>query len=191
MANVLTVVWFVIGFIVFHTALMLWTALMLPNPVERARQRVERKPAASFFIGLLFTVLSLVLATTLLGEGRPGGVQLLGWVLLSPMLISAVVGGAAFARMLGGRIQAQSSREVGLTALVGGAACTALSGWVPLVGWFAFFPLTGLIGMGAGLMGILSKREVAAAPEPEPAAPPAPAVPVGHPVYAEQFPQQG
>jgi hypothetical protein len=183
MANVLTAVWFVIGFIVFHTSLLVWTALMLPNPVERARQRVERKPVASFFTGALFAVATIVLATSFLKEGNPGPVQLMGWLLLSPMLVSAMVGGAAFAGILGRRIRSHANGEVTLTALVGGAACTALCGWMPVLGWFAFFPITGLISVGAGALGIISKRQVAVArePRPEPVAPPQASAPIIYP----------
>src|SRR4051812_19520347 len=54
MANVLSVVWSVIGSVVTLTSLLVWAALMMPGPVGRARLRLEAKPAASFFLGVLF-----------------------------------------------------------------------------------------------------------------------------------------
>ena len=103
MGNVLAVVWTVVGFVVFHTAMLVWAALMLPNPVERARQRVEKQAGRHFFLGAVVAALNVSLGVAFLQGG--GGLQLLGWILMSPVLISAVIGGAAFARLLAARIQ--------------------------------------------------------------------------------------
>lgn len=191
MANVLTVVWFVIGCVVFHTAILVWAALMLPNPVERARQRVERRPYPSFFLGLLFFGASLLVGVTMLSAGRHGLVQLLGWIVMGPMLASAVVGAAGFAKLVSSRIRPQMKSEAPLPALVAGSLCVALPGWLPVIGWFVFLPLTGLISVGAGLMAILSKREVAVLPAPVTAWPSAAQYPqseftIPAPAYTEQ-----
>src|SRR3982750_2005326 len=54
MANVLSVIWFIIGTVVTLASLLVWPALMMPGPVRRARLRLEAKPVASFFLGVLF-----------------------------------------------------------------------------------------------------------------------------------------
>src|SRR5688572_10794095 len=62
MANVLGVVWFVVAFVIAQTSMMVWTALVLPNPVARARRRIEAAPRSTFFLGAAFWILTLVFA---------------------------------------------------------------------------------------------------------------------------------
>jgi hypothetical protein len=167
-ANVLTVVWIVIGYVVTNASLLIWAALMLPNPVERARQRLETKPVASFFLGMLFWAVTAVFSGAMLQNNTPGPVKLLGWLLAGPMLAGSVIGGAAFARLLAGRIQPRTSNGSPIQALVGGALCTTMAALVPVIGWFVFLPLAGFMSIGAGMLGVFSKREVAAERQPAP-----------------------
>lgn len=186
MANVLTVVWFVILYVTAQTAIMVWASFMLPNPVERARQRAERKPVLHFFLGALFWAMTLVVITLFVKEGNPGPVQLIGWSLAGPMLAGSVVGGAAFAQLVAERIRSRAP-SVGLVpSVVGGALMTALAGLLPIIGWLVFLPITGFISVGAGMLGIFSKREVA-----KPVEQAVPATASSTIVYAEQSAQQG
>lgn len=175
MANVLTVVWFVIAYVVTSSALMVWTALMFPNPVERARQRAATKPVASFFIGAAIWGVSFLVAVSLL-QGKHALLQLLGWVSAAPALTASVVGGAGLARLLGERMQSQMKSEAPLPALIGGALCTTLAGLLPVVGWVVFFPVATFVAIGSGALGVVSKRRVAEPAVQPPFSPVAPAV---------------
>ena len=86
---------------------------------------------------------------------------------MSPVLISATIGGAVFARLLAARLQEKMKNEAPIPALVGGALCTALCGFLPIIGWFLFFPLTGFISVGAGFMALVSRKRVAEQPLPQ------------------------
>jgi hypothetical protein len=193
MANVLTVVWLVIAWVVMQTCIQVWTALMLPNPVERARQRLERKPVASLSLGVLFWGLTLLVGMALVKEGNPGGLQLFGWLVISPMLASSIIGGAAFAELVGSRIRPRMQSGSPMVALVGGALCTTLAGLLPVIGWVVFLPLIGFMSVGAGALGLFNKRRVAEQPERRPAQPEiiVSAVPMAPPVFPEQSAQQG
>jgi hypothetical protein len=171
MANVLTFVWLVIAYIVTSTALMVWIALMLPRPVEAARRRLETRPGRSFALGLLFWIVTMVFAMSLLKEGRGAHLQLLGWAVMAPGLASSVIGGAAFAELVAARIRPQLRSEAVLPALIGGALCTTLSGLLPLVGWVVFFPIVSLMAIGSGAAGILeARRATKRARQPQPVA---------------------
>lgn len=169
MANVLAIVWFVIGVVVSQTALLVWTALLLPGRVERARRRIETEPVRSFFRGLGVLVVTLVVAGALVRQGRPGPVQLLGWLLTGPMLAGWAAGAAAIARIAADRIRGASSPGApGFLPLLGGALCTVLGGLAPFVGWFVFGPLIGLISIGAGVPALFGReRREAPARAPE------------------------
>lgn len=158
MANVLTFVWIVIAYIVTSTSLMVWTALMLPKPVEAARHRLETRPGRSFVTGLLFWLVTIVVAMSFLKEGRGAHLQLLGWIFMAPALTASVVGGAAFAELVASRIRAQMRTEAPLPALIGGALCTTLSGLLPIIGWVVFFPIVSMMAIGSGAAGILGAR---------------------------------
>ena len=171
MANVLTVVWFLIAYVVTNTSILVWAALMLPNPVERARLKLERKPVASFFVGAAVWAVTIVVASALLKEGSAAPLQLLGWMTAGPMLASSVVGGAAFANVLAVRLRPQMKSDSPLLALLGGALCTTLSGLLPVVGWVVFLPLVGFMSVGAGVMGLFRLPRRARRPQPAPTEP--------------------
>ncbi len=158
MANVLTVVWFVIAYVVMNSAMQVWAGLMLPGPVERARERVERKPVACFFWGALILAVTAAVSLNLIAGGRPGPVQLLGWIVAGPMLAGSIVGGAAFSQLLAGRIQARQRTEAPMLALVGGALCTTLASLLPVIGWFVFIPVVGMISIGSGFPALFKRR---------------------------------
>jgi hypothetical protein len=166
MANVLTVVWFIIGWTAMQTGLMVWLALMLPQRVGRARERVETAPVRTFFVGAAFWIVTVLFAVNLIKQGRPGPVQLFGWLTAGPMLAASAIGGAAFAQIVSERIRERSPQTSPLAALAVGGLCTAISGLLPVIGWFVFLPIVGFMSVGAGLSALLRKKP---AQHPEPA----------------------
>ncbi|MFN3923103.1 MAG: hypothetical protein ACK4K6_05535, partial [Pseudarthrobacter sp.] len=169
MANVLTVVWFVIAYVAAQTSLMVWAALMFPDRVKRARERVETRPVASFFKGLLFWGVNLLLAFGIfIKEGNPGQIQLTGWLLLGPMLAGSVLGGAAFAEIVAERIRTRSGSDAVMPSLIGGALFTTLAGLMPVIGWFVFYPLVSLISVGAGFPALFREKKPRVVAQPVP-----------------------
>jgi hypothetical protein len=158
-ANVLTVVWIVIAYVVMNSAMQIWAGLMLPGPVERARERVERKPVKSLFWGALILGITAAVSLNMINGERPGPVQLLGWIVAGPMLAGSIIGGAAFSQLLARRIQAQMQNDSHIQALVGGALCTTLASLLPVIGWFVFLPVVGLISIGSGFPALFARRK--------------------------------
>lgn len=172
MGVVIGFVWLVIGYVLMQTGIQVWAALMLPNPVERARQRIMRQPYVSFFTGLAFWGVTMLFASALIRI--PGAGSLAGYALMAPMLAASIVGGAAFSRILAERIRKMQRNESEISALVGGALATTVATLLPVIGWFMFLPIVGWIGIGAGLLGIVSKKRVAEAPAAAPVSGPPP-----------------
>lgn len=196
MGFILGIVWSVIGYVLTQTSLLVWAGLMFPNPVERARARVLAKPVASAFSGLAIWAVTVFLAVAMLKEGNPGPLQLMGWLVLSPMLIASIIGLAGMAQVVSSRLQERSERIGRVSGLVGGAFCTTLAVFVPIIGWFVVAPVTAWIAVGAGVHALFV-RPRAAQPVPQtyqvaavPAAPPvqAFALPEAAPVNAEAAP---
>jgi hypothetical protein len=172
MGVVIGFVWLVIGYVLMQTGIQVWAALMLPNPVERARQRVLRQPTASFFVGLAFWVVSFTAGVFLIRI--PGAGSVIGYALMAPMLAASVIGGAAFSRILAERIKTKQRNESEISALIGGALATTVATLLPVIGWFMFLPLVGFIGIGAGALALVSRRRVAEDNVGVPAAVPTP-----------------
>lgn len=186
MANVLSVVWFVIGSVATLTAIWVWTCLMLPAPVERARRRLERQPVVCFFQGLLFVIVMLLVLTALVyirmrllmavdeslkglsfflgirsrGYFAPVLVQTAGLMMVGPVLAGLTVGSASVVQMLADRMRERRPAGSPLLMLCAGALATALSVFLPLIGWLVFAPVVGLMSVGAGIMGIFSRRRL-------------------------------
>jgi hypothetical protein len=166
MGFILGIVWSVIGYVLTQTSLLVWAALMFPNPVERARARVLAKPGLSAFTGLVIWGVTMLLAVALLKEGNPGPLQMMGWLVLSPMLIASIIGLAGISQVIAGRLQERSDRIGRVSGLVGGAFCTTLAFFVPVIGWFVLWPVAAWIGIGAGVHALFVKpKPVAAFPE--------------------------
>lgn len=175
MGFILGIVWSVIGYVLTQTSLLVWTGLMFPNPVERARARVLAKPVASALTGLVIWGVTVFLAIAMLKEGNPGPIQLMGWIVLSPMLIASIIGLAGVAQVVSSRLQERSERIGRVSGLVGGAFCTTLAAFVPIIGWFVVAPVTAWIAVGAGVHALFVRpKAVQPVPQPYqvPAAPP-------------------
>jgi hypothetical protein len=179
-AAVSATAYFVIGFIVLHSALLVWTAVVLPAPVDRARRQLETAPLRTLLWGLLALGLALALITVLLLIRLPcielvsdwlnrlsqilsvnrvaNDAQMLthaaGWMLLGPFWFAWICGGAAFAEICADRLQCRMDRPRRISALIAGAFCTSGGAFLPFVGWFLFFPAVGLLSLGAGLRGL-------------------------------------
>ncbi len=159
MGTVIGFVWLVIGTMLTTAALFIAAAVIIPNPVERARQRIEAMPLACFGLGLFVTLFSMFVFAVL-AAARAGGLQLLGWILMVPALAAAGVGGAGLSRIAAARIRGLTRSDSGMASLVSGALSVSVAGWTPIVGWFGFFPVMLFISAGAGIQAILSRREV-------------------------------
>jgi hypothetical protein len=184
MASVYSIAFSVVGIIAIHSCLLVWTALLLPRPVERARQRLESRPVTSLLMGLFSCLLTIGLVSAFL-LFRPQSVRgvaellefladnlhitrfynddwiitnLFVWLLAAPMMAGAIVGGAGFARLFAARAGALMRKDRPLLGLACGALCTSASYFMPIVGWFVFLPLVGLMSVGAGVGGMWGGR---------------------------------
>lgn len=173
MGYVLGLVWFVIGYVVSQTAVMVWASLMLPGPVSRAQTQMQGRPWATFFIGAALWGVTFLFVTVVTQAKGPA--QLIGWMMLAPFLASAAIGGGAVAQIVGERLRPLTKSDSEAVSLVGGALCTVLSGLVPLVGWALLFPIVSCISMGAGMVALVKGRKKAVE-APRPAEVPAPPV---------------
>jgi hypothetical protein len=186
MANVLSTVYFVIGVVVTHSCMLIWTALLLPRSVRRAQLQLHNRPIRSGVLGVVICIVTVLLFAALLSfrpymlrgvnhlleslsqrldVGRSYNdawvlANLLGWILTIPAFAAVIVGGAAFAQTFANRARTTMRTDSPLLALCFGAICTTSAYFVPFAGWFVFLPIVSMMSVGAGFVGIFSKADV-------------------------------
>lgn len=166
LADVFTVTFLILGFILALTGYWLLAAGLFPQMVEGAAERVGRRPVAMFGLGLV-TLLPLVIGGLKMVQlGSNGGLKLLGLLVMLVPLLGALFGSAGLALRVGrGLPSAQdgtsSWRPVWRGGLVLGV-CIIL----PALGTFLILPYTLLAGFGAWVAGAWSRRPVLATEAP-------------------------
>jgi hypothetical protein len=155
-----------VGLMVVLPAVWLLFGALWPSAVQRAQERIPRKPASTFFIGLgvslLFTILVGVLGQASLAPPALIVASFgLGWSLL---------GVSALARHVGTRLS--SPGDPAWKPHLRGGIVLALSFLVPFLGWMLVFPIAIVLGAGAATTAVFRRKpapEPAPAPRPEPA----------------------
>jgi hypothetical protein len=155
-----------VGLMVVLPAVWLLFGALWPSAVQRAQERIPRKPVSTFFIGLgvslLFTILVGVLGQASLAPPALIVASFgLGWSLL---------GVSALARHVGARLS--SPGDPAWKPHLRGGIVLALSFLVPFLGWMLVFPIAIVLGAGAATTAVFRRKpapEPAPAPRPEPA----------------------
>jgi hypothetical protein len=154
-----------VGLMVVLPAVWLLFGALWPSAVQRAQERIPRKPFSTFFIGLGVTLLFTILVGVL-GKASLAPPALivasfgLGWSLL---------GVSALARHVGSRLG--SPGDPAWKLHLRGGIVLALSFLVPFLGWMLVFPIAIVLGAGAATTAVFRRKpapEPAPAPRPEP-----------------------
>lgn len=155
-------------FLLFYLLL----AVALPKPVQACVDELTRRPATTFFMGLLTKLLLPLVMLILVATGI--GILVVPFV-MAALFFGALIGKVAFLEFLGLSVQ----RAVGLAAtakpaiaLLIGAAILTLLYMIPVVA-LVTFAITGLWGLGAAVTTAFGsmKREAPEKPTPPPASP--------------------
>jgi hypothetical protein len=150
----------VLGLAAALVGVIVGTALIFPRPVARARMVLEARPGRCFLIGVLLALLLGVPARALLHEAH-GLAKVAGWFLAFPHLtVLVAVGMTAMAQLLGERLRALSPELTPLAGLVRGGVILELALALPFFGWFLVAPVLGLTLLGAGALGVVSRKAI-------------------------------
>ena len=143
--------------------LLTLVTVLFPRIAGAAQRSAAAMPGRSLLLGvvnlLFFTALVVVL--TAAGERASSRSGVLEVLALAPALVLAAgmtVGLAAMSALIGDRMVPQRGP---ISQVVIGAAALVLAGLTPFLGWFLFFPVTALVGLGGVVIGLFSR-----APEP-------------------------
>jgi hypothetical protein len=154
MADVLTVTYSLIGALICLPALLVVLNLMMPNVTERIQTRLDKTPGKCFFLGVPVTAAFLlwiaITANTNIG------------LLRGSAFIAAVVGmglgtlgAAGLSRLLAERFSTLTKPNSKIMNLLRGAVVYELACVFPIVGWFLFAPVMGIMVIGAAVFGLI------------------------------------
>ena len=116
--------------------------------VERARITYATRPVGATLAGLLALV-PVALVFFAFARAHHPGVKLVTGALLMVPLVLALVGSAGLADKIGAGLASPVDEDQQWRRVLRGGAVLALLFVVPLLGWFAVFPLTLASGLGA------------------------------------------
>jgi hypothetical protein len=126
------------------------TALFRPV-VERAHRTYGERPVTATLVGLV-ALLPVAALFLIFAKAAHPGVKLLTGALLMVPLVLALIGSAGLADRIGAGLAAPVDATQPWCRVLRGGAVLGLLFVVPLLGWFAVFPLTLASGLGAVLL---------------------------------------
>ncbi len=151
-----------VGLMVVLPAVWLLFGALWPSAVQRAQERIPRRPTLTFFVGLGVSFL----LTAVVGILAQVGAAPVALVLSAFALGWSLVGVSALARHVGSRLA--SPGDPAWKPHLRGGIVLALSFLVPFLGWMLLFPIALILGAGATTMAVF-KRAPAPPPAPVPA----------------------
>ena len=154
MADVYTVTLTLIGILLSLPALLVAMNLLMPNLTQRVQTRLEQTPGRSFVLGVPVTAaFALFIAVT---SQLPAVGQAMAFIATAMFMGLGTIGGAGLSRLLGERLRPLAQPNSELTHLVRGAIVYELAALVPIVGWFLFIPVAGIMAVGAVAFALLN-----------------------------------
>jgi len=142
--------------------------LLLPAPIEKTCFNLENALGRSLLLGLVNFIFFAALVGLFGWLAQSTGTFLSGvfmfliGVIMLGLAIFALLGLAAFAKILGERV---GGGKTPFTSNLRGGTLLLLAGLAPYVGWFLFTPLVLWTGLGAAISAFVRKREKASSVE--------------------------
>ena len=158
--------WFLIvagAYLALNAYWLAAVALFRPA-VERSHQTYRVRPVAATLLGLVSFVPVGLVFVVFTKAPHPGLKLLSGAALMVPLVL-ALIGSAGLAERIGSGLPAPIDDAQPWRRVLRGGAVLGLLFVVPVLGWFAVFPLTLASGLGAIL---LPRRTAAAVVQPAP-----------------------
>lgn len=143
-------------------ALLAALSLVLPIPVERTHQKLDKSLGLSFLLGLVNIIFFTIIVGLCIYLGRAiGGGPissipfLLGALILAALSVFTLLGLVAAAKLLGERMGKTKSA---LWSDLSGGLLLVLAGLTPYIGWFVFTPAVVCASLGATILALFQKK---------------------------------
>ena len=152
MSTLFSIISIILGFGLAMTATSLLATALFPGWTERARQRADRTPIRTFFVGLFLGGVLFLVGLATAQAGGPGG--FLGAIVLSSIFGFALVGNAGVMHCIGSGLPSPVDDTRPWKAIIRGWVVVCLASLTPVFGWFIVLPVALFMGFGAGVLGL-------------------------------------
>jgi hypothetical protein len=154
MTDVYIVVFTLAGILISLPALLVALNLLLPKVTINTAARLSKTPGRSFILGVPVAA-AFLLWIAIASQVPFGPIRATSFLAAIAGMGLGTIGAAGMARVLGERLKPLSGPSSTLSGLVRGALVYELACLFPIVGWFLFIPLAGVMVMGAAVFGLL------------------------------------
>ena len=168
LADVFTVVFVILGFLIVYVAYWLLAAGLFPRFVERCAENLERGPIKTILIGAISFVPLVAIGLVISNKSPNAAGKILGLAIALFATLAALIGSAGLALRIGQGLQSARDINEPWRRVLRGGIVLGLSFVLPFLGTFVIMPLAFVSGFGAFLLAIFRRRK-ADAPLPAPA----------------------
>jgi hypothetical protein len=180
LADVFTIVFIILGFIIVYISYWLLSVGLFPRFVERCATQIGAAPVKTTVLGAVLLVPLVAIGLGISSKAPNGAVKLFGLSIALLGILGGLFGSAGLALRIGqGLKSARDDHEPWRRVLRGGIVL-ALTFVMPFLGTFVIMPFTFICGFGAFAICVFRRKSTIAA-EPVPAAveevPPLPVAP--------------
>lgn len=157
MADVLKIVFIIIGFLLCYISYWLAAAALFPGVVDRARHQYETHPIRITLVGLGLAV-PFILVTIGIGKVAHPIAKMLGVAVISVPILYGLAGSAGLALRIGQSLRSSIDDSQPWRRTLRGAIVLSLTFLLPIIGWFIVMPWTLVSGLGAAVCAMFQKQ---------------------------------
>ncbi len=158
LADVFTVVFIILGFLIVYISYWLLATGLFPNIVERCADQLARAPYKTTLLGLV-TFGPLVAIGFAISSKAPNAVgKALGLGIVLVAALVALFGSAGLALRIGTGLKSSRDQREPWRRVLRGGIVLGLTFVMPFLGTFLVMPLAFISGFGALLIGLWKRR---------------------------------
>jgi hypothetical protein len=157
MADVLKIVFLIVGLLICYISYWLAAAALFPSVVDRARRQYECHPFRITLVGLALAV-PFILVSIGIGKVAHPLAKMLGVGVISVPILYGLVGSAGLALRIGASLQSSLDETQPWRRVLRGAIVLSFTFLLPVIGWFVVMPWTLVSGLGASVSAMFQKQ---------------------------------
>ena len=161
MADVLKIVFLIVGLLLCYVSYWLASVALFPSVVDRARQQYETHPIRITLIGLALAV-PFVLVSIGIGKVAHPFAKMVGVAVISVPILYGLAGSAGLALRIGASLNSTIDETQPWRRVLRGSIVLSLTFLLPVIGWFIVMPWTLVSGLGAAFCGMYQKHRAPA-----------------------------
>jgi hypothetical protein len=159
MADVLKIVFLVLGTLIVIVSYWLAAAALFPRLVERAHAVYDARPIRATLVGAFIAVPMVVVGLGMLGAVANPLLKMAGVVLIAIPALLGLVGSAGLGDRIGVGLPSADDAAHPWRRLLRGGTVLSITFLLPVVGWVGVLPWTLVSGVGAAVLAMRVREQ--------------------------------